>query len=327
MTIDTLMKTASALALGAAMTVAAAGDAKAEYPEKPIKLYVGFSAGGGTDTTARGFASYVHEIPEMNGMPMVVVNKPGGSGMQAAKIVADSKPDGYTLHIINSGTFAAADMASKNSPANPRNDFTALGCMTRLVTSLQVHASSPYKTADEWVEAMKKSGETVRWSTSGATTMHALIGHLFLDEAGIKHQKIPFKGGSKARAALVAQKVDASFNGVHLRMGFENDIRPIGVPLDKRDPANTDVATFGEQGKTDMNISGPMCVWGPKGLPADVQAKIQAAIKGVAGKKGFGTFMKKSGLAAFHMSADEATANINLLYDKFEPLIVALTKK
>ena len=82
MKLSNILKSTSALALGAVIVVSTSGIAKADYPEKPIKLMVGFSAGGGTDTTARGFASYVHEAPGMNGMPMVVVNKPGGSGMQ-----------------------------------------------------------------------------------------------------------------------------------------------------------------------------------------------------------------------------------------------------
>ena len=326
MTIKTLLKTGSALTLGAVMTMVAAADAKAEYPTKPIKLYVGFSAGGGTDTTARGFASYVHEVPEMKGMPMVVVNKPGGSGMQAAKIVADAKPDGYTLYIINNGTFAAAELGSKKAPVKPREAFIHLGCMTQLVTSLTVHASNPAKDAAAWVKDAKASGKTIRWSTSGATTMHALVGHIFLDAAGIKHKKVPFKGGSKARAALVAQKVDVAFNGVHLRKGFENDIRPIGVPLSQRDPANKDVGTFAEQGLPSVDVAGPMCLYGPKGMPADAQAAVKAAIKGVAGKKGFARFMKKSGLAAFHIDAANAEKNLNSLYDKFGPLIASLKK-
>ncbi len=326
MTSKKLFTSASVLALTAAFAVGAANPALAEYPEKPIKLYVGFSAGGGTDTTARGFASYVHEVPEMNGMPMVVVNKPGGSGMQAAKIVKQAKPDGYTLYIINNGTFAAAELGSKKSPVKPREDFIHLGCMTQLVTALTVHADSPHKDAASWVKEAKASGKTIRWSTSGATTMHGLVGHLFLDAAGVKNKKIPFKGGSKARAALVAKKVDVAFNGVHLRKGFENDIRPIGVPLTKRDPANKDVTTFAEQGLPSVDVAGPMCLFAPKGMPAAAQAKVKIAIKGVAAKKGFKKFMKKSGLAAFHITAEGSEANLNTLYAKFGPLIASLKK-
>lgn len=301
--------------------------ALAEYPEKPIKLMVGFSAGGGTDTTARGFASYVHEIPGMNGMPMVVINKPGGSGMKAAKVVKDAKPDGYTLYIINSGTFATADMASKNAPVQPLDDFVNLGCMSQLITSLQIPRSSPHETAAEWVKATKASGKKIRWATSGAATMHALIGHLFLDTVGIKHQVVPFKGASKARTALVAGKVDAAFNGVHSVAGFEKDIKAIGVPTAKRDPVNKNVPTFGEQGLPALNVAGPFCLWGKKGLSASIVAKLEAAVKGVAGKKGFARFMKKSKLAAFHMTADEGTKATQSLYATLGPVVKKVLKK
>jgi tripartite-type tricarboxylate transporter receptor subunit TctC len=327
MKLSNILKSTSALALGAVIVVSTSGIAKADYPEKPIKLMVGFSAGGGTDTTARGFASYVHEAPGMNGMPMVVVNKPGGSGMQAAKVVKQAKPDGYTLYIINSGTFAAADMSTKNAPVQPLNDFVNLGCMTQLVTSLQIPAGSPHKSAADWVKAMKASGKKIRWSTSGASTMHALVGHLFLDTAGLSHQVIPFKGGSKARNALMAGKVDAAFNGAHLVAGFEKSIRAVGVPTAKRDPANKKVPTFAEQGLPALNVAGPMCLWGKKGLPADVTAKLQGAVKAVAGLKGFGRFMKKSKLAAFHLTTDQGTSATKALYDTLGPVVKKVMAK
>lgn len=321
MNFKSILKSSGILALGVTLAIGVTGTASADYPTKPIKLYVGFSAGGGTDTTARGFASYVHEIAGMNGMPMVVVNKPGGSGMQAAKIAAKSKPDGYTLHIINSGTFAAADMASKNAPVDPRKDFISIGCMTQLVTAMLLQKKNPAKTAADWVKMMKASGKTIRWSTSGAATMHASIGHLFLDTLGLKHQVIPFKGGSKSRNALVAGKVDVGFIGVHLVKGFENDIKAVGVPISKRDPANKNVPTFGEQNLPALDVSGPMCVWGPKGMPANVVAKLEAAVKGVAGIKGFKKFMKKAGLAAFHVTAGDSVKKLDALYATLGPVI------
>ncbi|MEQ8707675.1 MAG: tripartite tricarboxylate transporter substrate binding protein [Rhodospirillales bacterium] len=322
MKLKTFAKTAGAVLMGGVVATAMTSTAQAEFPEKPVKIMVGFSAGGGTDTTARGFASYVHEAEVMNGMPAVIINKPGGSGMVAAKIVKDGEPDGYTLYMINSGSFAAAVMSAKgDAPVDPRKDFTNLGCISQLVTALTVHSSSQFKSAADWVKHYKDSGETLRWSTSGPATMHALLGHLFLDTTGIKHQVIPFQGGSKARGALVAQKVDASFNGVHLTAGFENEIRVLGVPTAKRDPVNPDVPTFGEQGLPALNIAGPMCLWGPNGMPAETVAKLEAAVKHVSGVKGFGTFMSKSKLAAFHMTSEEGTTATNALFDTLQPVI------
>ncbi|OED37528.1 hypothetical protein AB833_23100 [Chromatiales bacterium (ex Bugula neritina AB1)] len=85
--------------------------ALADYPAKPVKIMVGFSAGGGTDTTARGFASYMHEAPSMNGLPAYIVNLPGASGQKAAKAVLGEDADGYTLYMINIGTFIAGELA------------------------------------------------------------------------------------------------------------------------------------------------------------------------------------------------------------------------
>ena len=99
-----------AVAVATATTLAAA-PALADYPSKPIKIMVGFSAGGGTDTTARGFASYMHEAPSMNGLPAYIVNLPGASGQKAAKQVLGADADGHTLYMINIGTFIAGELA------------------------------------------------------------------------------------------------------------------------------------------------------------------------------------------------------------------------
>ena len=91
-------KTLFGIAAAATFTASAA---VADYPEKPIKIMVGFSAGGGTDTTARGFASYMHEAESMNGQPAYIVNLPGASGQKAAKAVLGEKSDGYTLYTVS----------------------------------------------------------------------------------------------------------------------------------------------------------------------------------------------------------------------------------
>ena len=323
----------ASLALAGALATAAFASAspqaaKADYPAKPIKIMVGFSAGGGTDTSARGFASYVHEAPGMNEMPAVIINKPGGSGMIAAKVVKDGKADGYTLYMINSGTFSITHMKSfGKAPVDPLKDFQMLGCVSQQVTSLQVPMDHPAKSAKELVEWAKSTGKTVRWANSSPGGMHALVGQLFLDTLGIKHQPIPFKGGSKARNAIAAKKVDFGFNGIHMTAGFESKIRSLGVPTDEPDPVNPKVPTLGSQGLPDLNITGPMCLWGPKGMPADVVKKLEATVKYVSELKGFKKFMKKSKLAGFHLTPDEGVKRTKALYTKLQPVVDKLFKK
>ncbi|WP_224815948.1 tripartite tricarboxylate transporter substrate binding protein [Hasllibacter sp. MH4015] len=296
----------------------------ADYPERPVRLIVGFSAGGGTDTSARGFGSFAAEAPSMNGMPMVIVNQPGGSGLQAAQTVAEADADGYTLYIINNGTLSGSSLSTPEAEFDPRESLVNLGCVTQLVTGLQIPAEHPAQTAAEWVEMVRDSGETVRWSTSGAATMHAVVGHLFMNANGIDHQVVPFRGGSNARNALVADDVTASFNGNQLVSGFEDDIRVLGVPSLERDPANPDVPTFAEQGLDALNVTGPMCLYGPVGLPDEVMEDVSAAVAAVVELEGFGRFMGRSGLAAMHLTPEDGAENLNRLMETFEPVIAEI---
>ena len=147
------------LTAAAALTLTS-GAALAAYPEKPIKIMVGFSAGGGTDTTSRGFASYMHEAESMGGQPAYIVNLPGASGQKAAKQVLKEKADGHTLYMINIGTFIVGELAKgKDAPYSVRNDWVNLGCMSQLVTSLQVHSSNPAKNMAEFIANAKASGK------------------------------------------------------------------------------------------------------------------------------------------------------------------------
>jgi tripartite-type tricarboxylate transporter receptor subunit TctC len=313
------------LSVAAALTLtsgAAFAGSHESYPSKPVKILVGFSAGGGTDTTSRGFASYMHEAESMAGQPAYIVNLPGASGQKAAKMVLGEKADGHTLYMINIGTFIVGELAKgKDKPYSVKDDWVNLGCMSQLVTSLQVHTSNPAKNIAEFVAAAKASGKTHTWGTSGATTMHSGIGHLFFDTYGIPHKKVPFKGGSKARAALVSQSVESVFGGNNTIAGFEDTIRPLATAGADRDPTMKDLATFKEQGMDGADFTGLFCLFAPKGVSDEVKTKVGSAIKHIAGIKGFKRFMKKNNLGAFYVDADAAVKAQNVMYKTMGPVV------
>mgnify|MGYP001176066137 CR=1 FL=1 len=309
----------------AAFTMLAAGAAYADYPSKPVKIMVGFSAGGGTDTTARGFASYMHEAPTMNGMPAYIVNLPGASGQKAAKAVLGEDRDGHTLYMINIGTFIAGELAKGDDrPYHVPDDFVNLGCASQLVTSLQVHTSNSAKTMQEFIDNAKASGKEITWGTSGAATMHATIGHIFFDANGIPHKKVPFKGGSKARAALVSQSVEAVFGGVNTVVGFENDILALASAGADRDPMAPDLATFGEQGLAGIDFTGLMCLFGAAGISDEVKSDVGAAIEHIAGIKGYKKYMGKNDLASFYTDSASATAAQETMFSVMGPVVAEI---
>ena len=306
----------------AAAATFTASAAVADYPEKPIKIMVGFSAGGGTDTTARGFASYMHEAESMNGQPAYIVNLPGASGQKAAKAVLGEKSDGYTLYMINIGTFSVGELAKgKDRPYSVMDDFTNLGCASQLVTSLQVHTSNSAKSMQEYIDQVKASGKTVTWGTSGATTMHSGIGNFFFDAYGIPHKMVPFKGGSKARAALVSQSVEAVFGGVNTVVGFEDDIRPLASAGADRDPTAKELPTFKEQGLNGVEFTGLMRLFAKSDVPDEVKADVGKAIEQISGIKGFKKYMGKNDLAAFYTSSADATAAQAAMFKTMAPVV------
>ena len=317
------MKLAKIFATSVAATaLLASAAASAAYPEKPVKIMVGFSAGGGTDTTARGFASYMHEAPSMNGQPAYIVNLPGASGQKAAKAVLDEDADGYTLYMINIGTFIAGELAKgEERPYHIPEAFVNLGCASQLVTSLQVHASNDAQSMEEFIANAKASGKEITWGTSGAATMHATIGHIFFDTHGIPHKKVPFKGGSKARAALVSQSVEAVFGGVNTVVGFENDIRALASAGAERDPMAPDLATFKEQGTDGIDFTGLMCLFGAAGVPDEVKENVGAAIAHIADIAGYQKYMSGNDLASFYTDAKAATAAQDTMFEVMGPVV------
>ena len=253
------------LSVAAALTLtsgAALAGSHGSYPSKPVKIVVGFSAGGGTDTTSRGFASYLHEAESMAGQPAYIVNVPGASGQKGAKQVLGEKADGHTLYMINIGTFIVGELAKgKDKPYSVKDDWVNLGCMSQLVTS----------TAGTHLKPSKKYGRVC--CSCKSIWQNAYLGYiwrhnyalwhwsLFFDTYGIPHKKVPFKGGSKARAAIcVSHQLKSVFGGNNTIAGFEDTIRPLATAGAERDPTMPDLPPFGEQGMEGADFTGLFCL-------------------------------------------------------------------
>ncbi|OED37527.1 hypothetical protein AB833_23095 [Chromatiales bacterium (ex Bugula neritina AB1)] len=189
------------------------------------------------------------------------------------------------------------------------------------MTSLQVHTSNPATTMQEFIDNAKESGKEITWGTSGAATMHATIGHIFFDTHGIPHKKVPFKGGSKARAALVSQSVEAVFGGVNTVVGFEKDIRALASAGAERDPMAPDLSTFSEQGTDGIDFTGLMCLFGAAGVPDEVKEDVGAAIAHIADLKGYQKYMSKNDLASFYTDSATATAAQDTMFEVMGPVV------
>ena len=301
------------------ITMMATPGFSADYPAKPISVMVGFSPGGGVDTFARSLASFMHEPL---GMPMMIVNKPGAASMIAAKFTLARPADGYTLFVTNGGTLIAkALMDGAKSPVDPLKDFVPLGTIGQMITALVVPKDSPYKSAADLIKAAKEKPGKLRWAHPGRGALHMLAGAAFLSLNKAEAKDIPFKGGAKARNAIVGKQVDFGFVGVQLLAGFESKVKALGVCSGTRDVLRKNVPTFEEQGLEAMDIAGPIMVFGHKDLPAQVKSVLVPAIKEVVQGKNYAKLIQKAGITALYRDPKTSQAKQQSLYDVLSPIV------
>lgn len=324
MTLTTTMRRAACALVGAfaLSTLAAPNAAKADYPEKPITLMVGFAAGGGVDIYARTLAGL---IQDQIGQPMVVVNKTGAAGMIAARATLDQTPDGYTLYVTNAGSLLAkAMMDGEKSKVDPMKDLKPIAGIGQLVTSLFVPMDSPFKTAADIVKAARENPGKLTWSHPGRGSLHMIGGAAFLASNKVKARDIPFKGGSTARNAVVGNQVDFGFGGIQLMSGFEGKLRALGVTTGERDSANPDVPTFEEQGLEGIDISGLMVVYSSPEVPDAIRTKLAGAIEKVVASDEYKKLAANAGLSAFYFDGATAEKRLMKLKTSLEPVVAEI---
>jgi tripartite-type tricarboxylate transporter receptor subunit TctC len=312
-----------ALAVSAMALSGIAGAQADSFPDKPISVVVGYAAGGGTDIYARALSSHAQKY--LKGQPIIVVNKPGGAGIPAGRMVADSKKDGYTLHLASAGAMYFA-WKLQSGILDPNKDLEMVSMVGRLLPSLVVHKDSPYKTANDLVDAIKKQPGVLRYATPGTGSTWATAGLAFNLRNGLSSQPVPFQGGSKARAALIGKQVDYAVNGIHLVTGFEDQLRVVGLIFPERDPYNPDVPTLREQNIAFTEVLTPMMIFAPKGTPPERIKLIDEALAKISEEPEYKQTMRKANLPVKYMSAKSANDYFTYLQKEWAPLVDELKK-
>ncbi len=296
----------------------------AEFPRKPVTMIVGYGAGGGTDSYARALASVAPEY--LNLQPLIVVNKPGGSGVPAAKFVADSKPDGHTIHLASSGALYFSTQFRK-APVDPFDDFKIVCMVGRLLPAVFVHKDSPIKTAKQLVAEAQANPGKMRFATPGRTSTWGIAALAFAKRNNIQGQDVPAKGGAPARGLVIGKQVDYGVFGIHLRSGFQDQLRVLGLLFPERDPNNKDVATMKELGVNFTEVFTPMIVMAPKGVSDERIKILDAACQKMTAHKAFKKLLGKAGLPSKYKSGPETLKYYKSLTSLWQPLVDELKKK
>ena len=237
----------TALLCAAAVTCAPLAQAQPDgrYPAKPVRIVVGFGAGGGTDIAARAIAVKLSEVFNTS---FVVDNRPGAAGNLAGDIVAKSNPDGYTMLMANS-TIAIPSL-SANLPFDIRKDFTPLSLVALGPSVLVVHPTVPASTVKELVALAKGKPKQLLFGSGGVGNVTHLAMELLMSTAGVEMVHVPYKGGAPSVVGLVSGEVQMLFTSIPTALPqiTAGKMRSIGVSVAKRNPALPNVPTIAEAG-------------------------------------------------------------------------------
>lgn len=278
--------------LAMASGLCAMGSAAAAFPDKTITMYVAYSAGGTTDLTARALAQGIEKIL---GVPVAVENKGGGGGTVSATLLANQKPDGYTLLVTSTGVLSMRPLMMK--VAYKPTDFTLLMQYSEYVGSLVVRKDSPLDTVDKFVDYAKKN-PGMTYASSGANTQQQIGVVTFAKCKGLEFKHVPQKGGSASNTQLMGGHVDfIAGSGSHLPFVQQGEFRELLVfHRDSRDPTKPDVPVMSDVGCPPSNPALGMIVIAPKGVPPDVAKKLEAALTQASKAPSFQELLKKYNL-------------------------------
>ena len=264
-----------ALLVSSLAAVLGSGNALASYPERPIKLIIPFSAGGGSDTTARLIVPYLQK--NLPGAKFAVINKPGAGGSIAYTQLASAPADGYTIGMVNFPDVITGPITSKVKYAS--SDFEYLGAINREPTTISVLKSSAHKNLKSLLAAAKAKPGSISIAVPSLRNVHSVGLTLLSAETGIKFAKIPFKGGGPARNALLGGHVDAAALSMGAAAKKASKLNILMQMSRQRAATGQDVPTIAEAiGITTENyVTRTLAV--KKGTPAEVVSKLRAAFK------------------------------------------------
>lgn len=318
-----MSKTLAALALVVSGLLGASNAPAQTWPDRPIRLISSSGSGGSGDFVARYLAD---KLSQSLGQSVVVDNRPGASGIIAAKALIGARPDGYTLLLFFGDNLAIAPQLVEKSPFDSIKDFTYIGAVARSRSFfLAVHPSVPAQTFEDYIKLAKSSPGKLTYSTYGQGSFPHLSFEMMSAKAAIEMLHVPYKGGLESQRAAVAGAVDAvsAINIVELIKGGK--LRALAVGGAQRSEQLPSVRTFAELGHGD-EIFGPViyALAAPAGLPAQILGRLATEVRKAA--EAPDAVQKMAGIASepFWASGEQIQRTIGRAITTYAPLIEKL---
>lgn len=300
-TIESMVSVLLTAVLGAGL-VAAHAQTVTAFPTKPIKVVVPFTAGSGSDTSARFFGE---QMGKLLGQAVVVENKPGGSGIIALQAVKMLPADGYTLALASNSPIAVNPLVMKDLPYDPVRDFKPIGGLTRGMNVLVVPNESKIRTLADLISISKTAPRGLSIATYSAG--YHLAAEWLASTTGMKFVNVPYKGQAPVMTDIIGGQLDAALLDMSgaVQLLQAGKLRAVAVSGEARHPHFPDVPTIRESGFPDYVQYSWTSLYVRADTPPDVSAKLAATLKKVHASNEAREFIKISGGELMPYDADQ----------------------
>ncbi|TFY97622.1 Bug family tripartite tricarboxylate transporter substrate binding protein [Ramlibacter humi] len=292
------------------LAAVAAFHAHAAFPEKPIRVVIGFPAGGPLDQHARLLADRLQAVL---GQPIIIDYKSGAGGTVGAQEVMKSPADGYTLMLANTGVMVINPALYSKLPYQTTRDFTPIARTAMQPLALLVNPKLPVNSLKDFVAYTKARPGQVNYGSAGNGGISHLAPEMFKSATGLFMVHIPYRGSAPAFTDLMGGQVQFMAESIPQAAAYhkQGKVKALAVTSRERNPALPEVPTVIESGVKDFEVVGFYGFLAPAGLPADVKNKLSDAFKQVLSNPEVRSRMVSQGADPAFLGADDFARYLN----------------
>ncbi|MGK7869561.1 Bug family tripartite tricarboxylate transporter substrate binding protein [Falsiroseomonas sp. E2-1-a20] len=308
-----------ALLGAAALPLAAPALAQEGFPNRPLRLIVGFTPGGATDISARAIAP---KMGEVLGQPVIVENRPGAGSNIATEVVARSPADGHTLLLATLGALVVSPMVIR-LPVDPARDLVPVSVAVDLFNILVLPPDRPWRSVAELVAAARAAPGRLSYGTSGIAGGPHLAGLLFNRLAGTETTAVHYRGGGLVVTDLLSGQIDFSFATAAsvLPQVRDGKLRALAIPHLERSRLMPDIPTVAESGLPGFDVPSWYAVMAPRGTPDAAIARLNAAMRVALEDAEVAAVLNRNGLEPRWSTPDQMNEALAAERAKWTPII------
>lgn len=269
-----------------AATLAAPAVARAQggFPDRPVRFVVPYSAGGGTDVTAREVAQ---RLTPLLGQPVIIENRTGANTAVGAEYVARARPDGYTLYFAGASSVVVPPLVWRRLPYGPQ-DFAPVSLILTQPYGMGV---GPWAAASvpQVIERMRAAPGTWSFGHTGTGGIGHLLGERLMAATDTRMVSVPYRGFAQTVVDIIGQRLQMTFEAVNNILSFhrDNSVKVLAITSDRRVPQLPDVPTFTEIGLPQMEVVSWLAVFAPAATPAPIVNRLSELIRQVVDSQSF----------------------------------------